>query len=106
MVCFEGDAEKEGVVFDVAFTGALGEPEGVEAEGGELGVVDAYPSKVVVDLGDGIPQPGALKVVGNSVPGAVGGEGATETAWGVGQDAESGVGDPGVAPRFENRETA
>ena len=78
----------------------------MEAKGGEFRAVDADASEVMVDLGDGIPKPGALEVMGNTVSGAVGEERAAEATRGVGEDAKPGVGDPGVAPGLENRKPA
>ena len=59
------------VVFNVSFVGALCQPRWVKAEGGEFGDWEGNASKVVVNICDGIPEAAALKVVRDSVPGAV-----------------------------------
>ena len=94
------------MVFDVPVTGTLGEPGWVQAEGCELVVGHEDPSEAVVHLGNGVPESVALKVMGDSVSGSFVGGRAAKAAWGLRLDAKPGVGDPGVAPSAEDRETA
>ena len=59
----------------------------------------------MVHVGNGVPETAALKVVSDSVSGAVQVNRTTEPARRIGGNSEAGVGDPRVAPGFENGES-
>ena len=63
------------------------------------------PREVGIDFVDGAPKAWAFKVVGDTVKGARKKGGATETTRWVARNTEAGVGDPGIAPGFQDGKT-